>query len=76
MNKELPIEVQDIMTEEERAELTPDELAYLDSMSAYMKQAAGEYVKQQIRQTEYAKVKTGNRRRNKAQRKARRQNRK
>lgn len=76
MNKELPIEVQDIMTEEERAELTPDELAYLDSMSVYMKQAAGEYVKQQIRQAEYAKVKTGNRRRNKAQRKARRQNRK
>lgn len=76
MKKELPIEVQDIMTAEERAELTQDELAYLDSMSVYMKQAAGEYVKQQIRQVEYAKVKTGNRRRNKEQRKARRQNRK
>lgn len=72
----MPIEVQDIMTAEERAELTQDELAYLDSMSVYMKQAAGEYVKQQIRQVEYAKVKTGNRRRNKEQRKARRQNRK
>lgn len=74
--KELPINPQDIMTADELNTLTTDEIQYLDSMSAYMKQAAGEYVKQQIRQTEYAKVKTGNRRRNKAQRKARRQNRK
>lgn len=76
MKKENAVELTDIMTEEERAELTAEEMAYLDSMSDYMKIAAGEYVKQQIRQVEYAKVKTGNRRRNKAQRKARRQNRK
>lgn len=75
MNKN-GFELKDIMTDAERDGLTKEELEYLDSMKGLMHVAAGEYMKQKIRQVEYAKVKTANRHRNKVQRKARRQNRK